>query len=352
MVRVQHAATAAQPPQRPAMALLSLVHHFITHLSSQHPAAAQPPPATVPYVLPEGDLHAHMLGWLLALWHCGAKIRSKHRQADTKHLHLQVAGKTAKGGGSQLRKQCSMMHSCRLMCGSLWRHQQPHPWLQQRQVGPPFCSPLLPFVSIGSLSAMHCSSGTVDAVILVQEQACTAAMTGSDASRQQASQGPDPRLATTVAVALGELLRQTGELWRGQAADVLQTAYVALTRLSQPIRPGQASDAIVRLLARLQLIYKHVLAPAFRYRPASRWQPDACLALHPGAAAARECPAVQCGRAGMGALACFLHAAAGTFGQHCAAAGHWTPSIHQCFWNCTHHAHACAAWAGRPQHAG
>lgn len=73
-----------------------------------------------------------------------------------------------------------------------------------------------------------------------------------------------------MAVALGELLRQTGELWRGQAADVLLAANTALSQLSQPIRPGQAPDAIVRLLAQSQLIYKHVLATDFEVGPTSR----------------------------------------------------------------------------------
>jgi hypothetical protein len=57
---------AAQQPQQPAMALLSLVQHFIAQLASQQPAAAQPPPATVPYVLPEGGLHVHERRWFTA----------------------------------------------------------------------------------------------------------------------------------------------------------------------------------------------------------------------------------------------------------------------------------------------
>lgn len=67
------------------------------------------------------------------------------------------------------------------------------------------------------------------------------------AGAQQPGGTPDARLPAVVAVAVGELLRQTGELWGDSTLGALRQAAQTLSQLDAPVAAGQSEATVVRL---------------------------------------------------------------------------------------------------------
>ncbi len=67
------------------------------------------------------------------------------------------------------------------------------------------------------------------------------------AGPQQPGGTSDARLPAVVAVAVGELLRQTGELWGDSTLDALRQAAQTLSQLDAPVAAGQSEATVVRL---------------------------------------------------------------------------------------------------------